>query len=85
MDDIIQCPMLPWDRKVLSSNRNVCIDMIDADMPNAVGEWDWYCISSVICMEDVLKHPDRPWHRGEASLAIEVYALISSMHICPMQ
>lgn len=36
-------------------------------MPNAVGKWDWKGISMFIHMDDVLKHPDRPWHRTSMS------------------
>jgi hypothetical protein len=59
--DVLKNPYLPWDLEGLSLNKDISIEIIDADLPNVRGEWNWYYISMNIDPYDFLQHRDRPW------------------------
>jgi hypothetical protein len=63
MEDIRLYPHLEWNRLSLSWNRNLEIDIILLDLPNATHRWNWQRISSNANISDVRKYPNLPWHR----------------------
>lgn len=79
--DILQYPLWRWDRGLLSDNRNICITIIDAYMPNAEGLWDWQLISQHIDVREVLSHPDEPWDRDGLSYNMDICGDVLNLHM----
>lgn len=57
-------PHLQWCREGLSENEQITLDdVLNLDLPNSVGEWNWMHLSSLISMDDVRSNPDLTWNR----------------------
>jgi hypothetical protein len=67
MEDIINNPNETWCRELLSHNKNICIDVVKMNLPNATGYWNWDAISENIKMEDVIRYPNEKWNRYSLS------------------
>ena len=67
IEDVLRNPDLPWDRRGLSKNEGITIDIknrLDSMyMPDTGREWVWLFLSITMPIEDVLLHPDLPWNR----------------------
>lgn len=64
INDIIKYPNLPWNRKYLSHNKGLTINIIETlELPNAVNNWNWNFISIHVNIKDVYKHPNKSWNK----------------------
>lgn len=64
--DIRLHPDLPWGREGLSMNNEMTLalmDELDEVLTNAVGEWNWWHLSSRVPIGDIRARPDLPWDR----------------------
>lgn len=63
-----QCPNLSWDRDLISKLDDITIDdVVNLQLPNAFGKWNWSYLSLTIDMSEITKHLDLPWSRYDMS------------------
>ena len=77
IEDVIANPWETWHRDALSMNRGITLDIVHRDiasqgtddpfMPNAIGDWDWLCLSQYVPIEDVRQNPREKWHKAGLS------------------
>jgi hypothetical protein len=68
MEDVVNNPDLLWNKSYLSMNKNICMKVINMNLPNTTGEWLWNIISRYIQMEDVIKYPNEKWDASYLSM-----------------
>jgi hypothetical protein len=81
MKDVINNPNERWDREGLSQNINICMKVINMDLPNAIGKWDWEYISSRISIEDIVNHPNETWSRYFLSFNMNISLEVTRMNL----
>ena len=64
MSEVYKYPYEPWDRRGLSLNKDISIDLVhNLVLPNATGYWDSSSVSKNISISDVYKYPYEIWNR----------------------
>jgi hypothetical protein len=81
MEDVIRYPNRTWNRMYLSCNKNITIDVIRSNLPNAVGEWNWNTISGHISMEEVIKYPNERWNKMYLSNNVNMNKYVLVMNL----
>jgi hypothetical protein len=76
IEDVINNPNETWNRYGLSYNKNICMKVIDMDLPNAIGSWNWFWISMNIGMEDVIRCPNEKWNKYNLSMNREINMIV---------
>lgn len=62
INDVLHNPHLPWDRKGLSMNSSLILDVVDnLYLPNAVNDWDWSLMTKYINRTEIVNNKDRRW------------------------
>lgn len=64
---VLEHPDLPWNRDILTIGGRLVYQLLDANLPNAIGEWKWNQLSSNIPIDYIALHPMLPWDRTKIS------------------
>lgn len=64
---VLEYPDYPWNRNILTLGGRLVYQLLDIDMPNAIGEWNWRYISSHVPIEYIASSPLLPWNRFKIS------------------
>lgn len=81
IDYILSHPDYRWNRSILTVGGRLVYKLLDARLPNAIGEWDWKYISKHVPIEYIALHPLFPWNRQSISENKDMQLYILDIHM----
>jgi hypothetical protein len=81
MEDVINNPNERWNRNNLSKNKNISMKVINMNLTNMLGKWDWNAISTQISMEDVIRYPNETWCKQGLSMNGKINMKVIRMNL----
>lgn len=67
VDYILEHPEYRWNRAFLSLGRRLVYKLIDVNLPNAIGEWNWRYISKYVPIDYIVQYSLLPWNKYSIS------------------